>query len=363
MHTLWVIVRDFYNRFERPISSLSLVGGFVFDALTLQRIDETWENIWIVGHLIIVAVFIILVNSHRHSEGDEHDPSKPNFWYVNILQFFFGGILGTYLIFYFRSADLGTSWLFLLFLGIIFWANESLKRHYVRLYFQISLFFLSLFLFFIFYIPVLMHRIGADVFVYAGLVSVFLTLLFIYSIKLWNKNKFVENRKVIYLTILILFASMNILYFARIIPPIPLSLKNDGVGHFIERTSGGNYRAYVEDYGFLRHLIVYDNVYVSVDDPVYVYSTIFSPTDLNTSVYHRWQMYSMEDNRWIDMGKVKLSLIGGRTLGYRTYSVKTGLSEGRWRVIVETGSGHRLGVTRFTILHGKSPAPYIYKSF
>ena len=31
--------RSWYGRFERPISSLSLIAGFVFDALTLKRVD------------------------------------------------------------------------------------------------------------------------------------------------------------------------------------------------------------------------------------------------------------------------------------------------------------------------------------
>ena len=51
-------IRNFYGRFERPISSLSLILGFTFDALTLKRVDTLWENVWILGHLIIVGVFI-----------------------------------------------------------------------------------------------------------------------------------------------------------------------------------------------------------------------------------------------------------------------------------------------------------------
>ena len=43
--------RDWYARHERALSSTSLIGGFVFDALTLKRVDFVWENIWVIAHL------------------------------------------------------------------------------------------------------------------------------------------------------------------------------------------------------------------------------------------------------------------------------------------------------------------------
>ena len=138
-------IRNFYGKFERPISSLSLVAGFVFDALTLKRVDTLWENIWIFGHLFIIGVFITLIHLRENEGGNEKNPKKAHFWYVNILQFFFGGILSTYLVFYFRSADIFVTWPFIALLVGAFIANESLKRHYIRLSFQISLFFLSIY--------------------------------------------------------------------------------------------------------------------------------------------------------------------------------------------------------------------------
>lgn len=105
MNTLFIEpIRNFYGRFERPISSLSLISGFIFDAITLKRVDTFWENIWILGHLLNVGIFIILIHTQEKKEGDEANPGRKHFWYVNILQFFFGGILSTYLVFYFRSA-------------------------------------------------------------------------------------------------------------------------------------------------------------------------------------------------------------------------------------------------------------------
>jgi hypothetical protein len=67
-------VIKWYGKYERPISSLSLIGGFVFDALTLKRVDEVWENIWVLGHLVLVAVLMIFVNWVENDPGDEKNP-------------------------------------------------------------------------------------------------------------------------------------------------------------------------------------------------------------------------------------------------------------------------------------------------
>ena len=47
---------------------------------------------------------------------------------MNLLQLFFGGLLSTLLVFYFRSGSLSASWPFLLVLGVAFAANESLRE-------------------------------------------------------------------------------------------------------------------------------------------------------------------------------------------------------------------------------------------
>lgn len=44
-------------------------------------------NIWILGHLVIVGIFIILIHTQEKEEGDEMNLGRKHFWYVNILQF------------------------------------------------------------------------------------------------------------------------------------------------------------------------------------------------------------------------------------------------------------------------------------
>ncbi|MDD5721363.1 MAG: DUF2914 domain-containing protein [Candidatus Pacebacteria bacterium] len=372
-------IRNFYGRFERPISSLSLVGGFVFDALTLHRVDTLWENLWVLGHLLIVGIFITLIHLQENERGAEKNPQKAHFWYVNILQFFFGGILSTYLVFYFRSADIFVTWPFIVLLALAFIANESLKRHYIRLSFQISLFFLSIYSFAIFIVPVILHRIGAWVFLLSGFLSllfitVFLLILF-YFINLKSRNitfrrgfeadeprtsgffklqKIRTEEKFMFRDLLFLILGIsiliNFLYFTNLIPPIPLSLKDAGVYHSIQKNSEGNYDVTFEDYGWRGYFNLYQNFNQVSGEPIYAFSAIFSPKNLNLTIVHEWQYYDEIQKKWVTGSTINLPVVGGRDGGFRTYSMRYNLAEGKWRVNVKTKQGQTIGVLRFNII-------------
>lgn len=343
-------LRGIYGRFERPISSLSLILGFVFDAFTLQRVDALWENIWVFGHLLIVGIFIVLVNIRDNKGGEETDPTKAHFWYVNILQFFFGGILSTYLVFYFRSADMLVTWPFILILVVAFWANESLKRHYIRLSFQISLFFLSIYSFAIFLVPVVTHKIGPEIFLLSGLLSLLFIAVFIFILFLFIKEKFSKSRNIILFLITAILITVNILYFTNLIPPIPLSLKDAGVFQSLERGSDGNYTVQYEDLGFGGYFQLYQNFKETLGASVYAYSAVFSPSNLNTTIVHEWQHLDEASGKWISSVKIFLPVIGGRGGGFRTFSVRSGLLPGKWRVNVETPQGQLIGRLRFNVV-------------
>lgn len=350
---LFTRVRNWYGRYERPISSLSLIGGFVFDALALQRVDMFWENFWVVVHLLIVGTCIVLINRNDLGVGDEKNPSKVHFWLVNILQFFFGGLLSTYLVFYFRSSDIFVEWPFILILALAFWANESLKRSYVRLSFQIILFYLSLFAFAIFLVPVLVHDIGPGVFLLSGIFSLIAMAGFLWILAHFSREKVNKNKKAVIAWVALVFILVNILYFNNLIPPIPFSLKDSGVYHSIIRDENGDYVVTSEQTNWWNFFTLYKDFHANQNDNAYVYSAVFSPPSFNTTIVHDWQYYDPVKKAWVDEEKIALGVIGGRDGGFRTWSVRNGLYPGHWRVNVETENGQTIGTVRFNI------APYI----
>jgi len=343
--------RSWYGRFERPISSLSLIAGFIFDAVTLKRLDTLWENLWILGHIIIVAVFIILIHVKEKEDNDENNPSKAHFWYVNILQFFFGGILSAFLVFYFRSTDILVTWPFLLILALAFVANESLKKHYIRLSFQISLLFLSVYSFMIFLVPVILHQIGMWIFILSGLISLIFIIIFVQILFFFVKDKFLKSRKIIVLLILGIFGLVNFLYFTNLIPPIPLSLKEAGVYHSIQKNTEGNYDVTRDDYDWKNYIKLYPDFNKTIGSPVYAYSAIFSPQNLNITIIHEWQYYDEINKKWITSQSVNLNVVGGRDGGFRTYSKRTSLIPGKWRINIKTQQGQTIGRIRFNIVN------------
>ena len=343
-------IRNFYGRFERPISSLSLFLGFIFDAFTLKRVDALWENVWILGYLVIIGTFIVLIHLKENEIGGEKNPSKAHFWYVNILQFSFGGVFSAFLILYFRSADILVAWPFIALLASIFIANEFFKKHYIRLSFQISFFFLSIYWFAIFLVPIVLHKIGIWVFLFSGFLSIIFITLFLKALFYFINDKFTESKKLIVLLISGIFIFINLLYFTNLIPPIALSLKDGGIYHSIQRNTEGNYDVAFEDYGWRGYFNLYPEFHQVQGLPLYAFSAIFSPKNLNLTILHEWQHYNEALKKWTTESTIKLSVTGGRDSGFRTYSTRSNLGKGRWRVNIKTESNQTIGRLRFSVV-------------
>ena len=338
-----------FARLGHSISSISLIGGFVFDAVTLKRVDTFWENFWVVVHLAVVAACILLLNRAQNLSAELNTPAKSHFWLISALQFLFGGLLSTFLVFYFRSGSLRVSWPFFLILAVAFVANEKLKRGYSRLNFQLSFFFLSLFCFTIFILPVVLHAIGPFMFLLSGAVSLGLLYLFLRLLRSIAGERLAIGGPGLIASVAAIFITLNVLYFMNLIPPLPLSLQDASVHHAITRNADGNYAVQSEDPGLLRFFRFTEVFHAAPGAPVYAYSAVFSPTSLNTKIVHEWQIY---DRRrvWTTMDRIELPVRGGRGGGYRTYSVKTGIIPGAWRVNVETPAGALLGRFRFNVV-------------
>lgn len=347
--------KEWYAKFERPISSFSLILGFVVDSLTLNRVDTIWENIWISMHILVVGVFIVLIHRREMEPGDEKDPEKRHFWYVNILQFFFGGLLSACLVLYFKSADIFVAWPFVLLLALAFAANETFKHYYIRFSFQMSLYYLSVYAFFIFLVPVLLHKIGPKVFLLSGFVGLVYILLFILIFFRSTRENFTGNKKILFPIITSIFILVNILYFANLIPPLPLSLKEGGAYHSVVKNDNGNYDVATQEYGISKYFKVYKEFIKTKDSPVYIYSAVFSPKNLNLTVVHEWQLHDKVKNKWVTKRIISLPVVGGRGGGFRTYSMRSKVEEGKWRVNVKTEEGQIIGRVRFTVKETQTP--------
>jgi hypothetical protein len=357
---------DFYKKFEKWISPIGLIYGFIFTSLTLTRVDMFIENFWVVVHLLLAGFGIFAVtffeNQIIQKRRPEEDREKFRFYLTLIIQFAFGNLFATFFIFYMRSSSFSDSWPFILALLVLLVGNELWKKHYERLAFQISILFISLYLFLVFLLPVLAHRLGADLFVVAGILSVVIIFLFTLLLRKVSKEKFNNSHNILKICIIGIFFFMNILYFTDIIPPIPLSMKYSGVYHQITKTSDGNFQAKGEPTVWQDYFKRFPVFNKRAGETVYVYSAIFSPVKFDTKIIHQWQYYDGVKKEWVDSSKITLPISGGREGGYRTYSYKSGLKQGLWRVRVLTPSGQTLGKINFEIRNSTTTPALISKS-
>jgi len=354
-------LKEWYESHESPISALSLLFGFVFDSLTLQRIDALGDNLWLATNLVLVGLIIALLNRQEvlasatsGSPRQEAVESGRHFWLFNFLQFGIGNILGGFFILYFRSGTIATSWPFMLLLLAALVSNELYLKRYPRLVFQAAFFYLALFSFLIYLVPIFLHSIGRGIFLLSGVASLILFWLFAKTLRKFIGKKFRKSERPLWAAVGVIFVSVNLLYFANLIPPIPLSLKDAGIYQYLSHDSRGGYVLGEEERKLTDYLSFYRTVRLAPGDPLYVYSAIFSPAELDTRIIHEWQYRDEETGEWMVATRIPLLLSGGRAEGFRTYSVKENVAAGLWRVNIETPRGQILGRLNFRVVHADS---------
>src|SRR3989344_4834274 len=337
--------KEWYARYERRISSGSLLFGFIFDSLTLSRVDSLRDNLWMFFNLSAIWVSIIVL-TRLERRGINPDETKSHFWFTNIMQFAIGNLLGTLFIFYFWSANFATAWPFFLILFCAIAANELLQKRYSRLTFQAGFLYFAILLLTLLLLPVLLHKIGIRVFILGSIVSLMIFFVFLKTLKIFAHQEMAEMREKLMGVALGILVFMNVLYFTNLIPPIPLSLKQAGIYHSVSRNST-EYILEKEKGSWRDFFRIYDQVHISPGASLSAYSAIFSPAQLNVGVIHEWQAYDEIENKWITHSRIPLSVSGGRLEGFRTYSIKSGVSPGKWRVNVKTNRDQTIGRINF----------------
>ena len=232
-------LKTFFLRYERQMSAVGLLTGFIADSLTLRRVDLLAEQIALLSYILVAGGSIILHNLYDGGILRGKHMERLNPWLTFAMQVAFGALFSGFVVFYFRSASLSASWPFLLFLAVMLVGNEMFRPYYERLTFHISIFFIALFSFLIFYIPVLLRSVGAWQFLLSGAVSILILWLFVHTLVIFIPERVRASRKYIVRSVGAIFLAITILYFTNLIPPIPLSLTDAGIYHSVNGSPSG----------------------------------------------------------------------------------------------------------------------------
>ncbi|MDD3607719.1 MAG: DUF2914 domain-containing protein, partial [Candidatus Moranbacteria bacterium] len=183
----------------------------------------------------------------------------------------------------------------------------------------------------------------------SGLISLVILYIFLLGLKFIAKEKFAKSKKILACSIASIYLVTNILYFANLIPPIPLSLKEAGIYHSIYRNNTGKYVAEAEEKSLFSYFSFHDNIHIVKGDSLYAHSAIFSPALFKKKIVHDWQKYDQISKKWTSVYQIDLITVGGRDGGYRTYSYIKNIAPGEWRVSVETSDHKIIGRLRFDV--------------
>ncbi|MDQ5953176.1 MAG: hypothetical protein QG551_404 [Patescibacteria group bacterium] len=343
-------IKIFSQKYRIYVMPLALLIGFLLDFLTLNRVDQLFDNLVLVTHLIIIGITITLLFSKDRKLGKIFRVFKyaPIIEYVML--FSFGAVFSGSVIFYSKSASLWSAWPFLLILLILMLGTEFKKNYFQTVLFQINFYFIALMSYVVILVPVVLKKMGGDIFLLSGVVALILISLFLVFLSTIDMSSVRKYIKSLILSISSIFVLFNVLYFTNIIPPIPLSLKFASVYHNVYRITSNEYVGTYEPnpwWNVLRERS--RSVNKGSAESVFVFSSVFAPTKLDTKIYHEWQHFNSTKGVWESTDKVYLSVVGGRAEGFRGYSKKSNVPDGKWRVLIKTERNQRLGQIYFKV--------------
>lgn len=331
--------------------TISFICGFITDLLLLNKVDDLIDNLILLFYMLLSMASLLLLYAGIAEKFSERWSLRARTYAPLAAQYAFGGILSGILIFYGRSGSWFVSWPFLVIVIAVIAGNELLTQRAQRLVFNVTILFLALFLYLVLLVPVLSGLMGAWIFVFSGLVALCVMWCFLRILRRIVPNFLRANMRNVVFAIGMVYVLLNGLYFTNVIPPIPLSLKELGVYHHVERLEDGHYAVTYERGAWYQPFKRSNSTYrYQTGDTVFCFASVFAPWRLSTEVFHRWEYYVPEDREWRTHGRFPYAISGGRDGGFRGYTFVRSVHEGTWRCTVETARKQILGRATFEIV-------------
>ncbi len=338
---------DFFAKHESSLEIAFFIGGFIFDIWMLAAPDEVISIIQQASYLAVIAVLVHYELLHRLVKWRPQGMMIRIWNYRTfIMHFLLGSLLSVYSLFYIKSASVFSSFVFLLFIIGLLLANElpAIKRANVS--FKIGLYAICVFSFLSILFPILFGFVGFVPFIFSLLTT--LAILYLQYKQLW---RVIPEQPVLFRAVMAPAGSVMILffvfYFLGWIPPVPLSVKTQGVYHFVEKKDGNYLLSYEREWPyFFRDS---DKNFKAIPgDKIYFFAQIYSPARISDEVVIHWHQKNKKDD-WELMDKIPLKIQGGRELGYRGYAFKSNYTPGEWKIEVRTSSGIEISRYYFTV--------------
>ncbi|HEU4647124.1 MAG TPA: DUF2914 domain-containing protein [Burkholderiales bacterium] len=346
-------LKRYVNRNEREVAVAFFAGGFVFDIVTVGRIDS-WVTIaqQCVYLGLMTAVLLHMLFEQGTPAPDPVALPRLRRGYYQYrsaaIHFALGALMNLYAIFFFKSSSLLVSFGFLAFLIVLLVANESRRVKNLGLHFKFALLALCYLSFAAIVVPIAVGSIGLGVFLTSMLVGALPLAAAAGWIRRRRPAVFAQARRQILLPLGVVLLAFLGSYLLRIIPPAPLSIPFIGVYHSVERSAEGGYLLGHERpwWRFWHHGDQYFRA--QPGDRVYVFFRVFSPARFADRVQMRWY-WEPGGRGWLLQDTIPIDIVGGREAGFRGYGFKSNYQPGRWKVEVATTDSREIGRVYFTL--------------
>lgn len=349
----------FIQKHEKYAPIFFFMGGFIFDSLTLGRIDRLYDLTVLCMHMTLLSATLYVYNRIPDGKWKGSIIDRYKEYLPLAIQFFFGALSSAYVVYFSRSVSLSKTAYFFGILVVLLFANEFLKKRIANKYLQFSIYFFLSFTFFTFIIPVFIKAMNTYVFIFSGAISLLCTLTLILIVYRVSPSTKVEVKLWKLLGIvLVIYVFINSFYFFKLIPPVPLALNEGIVAHDIHREDNQYVVSFERNEWYVFWRTHRKEFLWNPDEKVYVFSSIFAPTDLKKTIFHRWKWYDAHKEEWEFIEDIKYEIMGGRDGGYRGYTYKSYVKEGDWKVEVLTEEELVLGVIEFEIQRNENMDPH-----
>lgn len=339
---------EFRKKNESKLDIIFFVCGFIFDAWMVSHPDEPMVILQQAFYLFLIS---LIIHYELLFRLEKWQPSKwaSKIWpYQNFaIHFFLGTLLNVYSIFYIKSASLFSSVAFLFVMIFMIFMNElPFVKKSKEINLKVGLYSICLFSFFSILFPLLFGFIGFVPFCFSAI-----STLAVLLVQLRFLRNLVPEPGVLFhaifapvVIVVIIFSSF---FFLGWIPPVPLSVKEQGIYHYLVKRDS-HYYLYAEMNENSFWNFGKSTFHAEPDDKIYFYSQIFSPARISDKMIVHW--FKKNDvGIWESMDKVPVAIKGGREEGFRAFTFKSNYEAGEWKILVETSSGVEISRLYFNV--------------
>lgn len=360
------------QRVEKFFPAIAFLAGFGWDSITLGTMVYGSDLLILLAYYVGAFILVILLSAkldhpegwtperiaalakeqgvegsanaivvhHRFLDREWSPVWKARFTWA--VQFLFGGLFSALVVCYFKSSGSLASFLLVIALACMLVGNEFLQKKYESFGVSLAFFCLLGTMFLNFIIPHVVHRIGFFWFLLSTLLSLGLC---VWIWKISHRSKAVLVAPVFISSLLI------VAYLMNWVPPVPLVLKQQIPCQNFDRK---NFSCDVDAPGFLQKLgLQAPSVHKAPDGEVYFLASVYAPAALKAELEYRWYYKDPSTGEYRLTDKIssgRMVINGGREQGFRSYSKKSKVPAGKYRVETAYKDGAVIGSLAFDVI-------------